>query len=432
MSTTDVDAPIDPAWAAESNVPRIISVTTVFHVLALTSVGLRLYVRLGMVKAAGRDDWTMVASAICALVGWVIFVIQAFHGLGRHRDTIDPLDYIELQKVGFWQSVISATCAMALLKISIALNLLRLSQSKWYFWSLWTSIGMRLLGESRHTVSLSPVRDYGGISDLLIVRRFRLGIQLHGGHDLLPPLPAHGRALGHSHRREMLLAGAVRAVLAHQYMFVSSPDKERLLNFLAFNIFTDVLFATFPVPIIWTLQMKLRTRLYLIGILSLGYLCRRRAVIMGILKAVFQIAYSKDVDKTFNQWIQFWGFLQLNLGMIAACAPSLKPLVSKALKLSSYYNSTPYGNRSYGANSRRLTGGRTPANVSNFSRNNDFELGDRRFEGEPSGADTGVTTTFYKNRSEDGGTRSGSEEMILGDNPFKAGIVRTTEVTVQR
>lgn len=40
----------------------------------------------------------------------------------------------------------------------------------------------------------------------------------------------------------------------------------------SFNIFTDVLFATFPVPIIWTLKMKRKLRLYLIGILSLGYL----------------------------------------------------------------------------------------------------------------------------------------------------------------
>ena len=43
-----------------------------------------------------------------------------------------------------------------------------------------------------------------------------------------------------------------------------------LLN-SAFNIFTDVLFATFPIPIIWKLQMKRRVRFYLIGILSLGY-----------------------------------------------------------------------------------------------------------------------------------------------------------------
>lgn len=40
----------------------------------------------------------------------------------------------------------------------------------------------------------------------------------------------------------------------------------------SFNIATDVLFASFPVPIIWNLQVRRRVRAYLIGILSLGYL----------------------------------------------------------------------------------------------------------------------------------------------------------------
>jgi hypothetical protein len=40
---------------------------------------------------------------------------------------------------------------------------------------------------------------------------------------------------------------------------------------IAFNIFTDVAFATLPVPVIWTLKMPFRTRTYLIGVLSLGY-----------------------------------------------------------------------------------------------------------------------------------------------------------------
>lgn len=38
------------------------------------------------------------------------------------------------------------------------------------------------------------------------------------------------------------------------------------------NIITDVALALIPIPIIWSLNMKKATRLYLIGILSLGYL----------------------------------------------------------------------------------------------------------------------------------------------------------------
>jgi len=40
---------------------------------------------------------------------------------------------------------------------------------------------------------------------------------------------------------------------------------------VAFNIFTDVCFATLPIPIVWNLQMSSRTRISLIAVLSLGY-----------------------------------------------------------------------------------------------------------------------------------------------------------------
>lgn len=46
----------------------------------------------------------------------------------------------------------------------------------------------------------------------------------------------------------------------------------RLTTGLAFNIITDLILALLPVPIIWALQMKQRVRIYVIGILSLGYL----------------------------------------------------------------------------------------------------------------------------------------------------------------
>lgn len=57
-------APIDPAWAAESNLGRILGVTTAIHVVAFVTVSLRLYVRIKMIKSPGRDDWTMVAATV--------------------------------------------------------------------------------------------------------------------------------------------------------------------------------------------------------------------------------------------------------------------------------------------------------------------------------------------------------------------------------
>lgn len=55
---------------------------------------------------------------------------------------------------------------------------------------------------------------------------------------------------------------------------LTPPDK--LLHetnaYPAVNIFTDFVFATLPIPIISKLQINTRTKISLIGILSLGYL----------------------------------------------------------------------------------------------------------------------------------------------------------------
>lgn len=75
------------------------------------------------------------------------------------------------------------------------------------------------------------------------------------------------------------------------------------LTFQGCNMFTDVCFATLPIPIIWRLQMKRRTRIYLIGVFSLGYI----AVFIGVAKAISQIKNRGDPDAVFHNWTQTLG-----------------------------------------------------------------------------------------------------------------------------
>ncbi|KAJ5683550.1 hypothetical protein N7462_006715 [Penicillium macrosclerotiorum] len=145
------------------------------------AMSLRLYVRIKLIKSTGADDWAMLVAALCALAGWILWVFEGVYGLG-HRDawfSEGNGNEIKISQGSFWQIIIDSALGIAMLKFSIALNLLRLSPARWYIYCLWIS--------------------------------------------------------------------------------------------MAFNIFTDVLFATIPIPIIWTLKMQRRVRLYLIGILSLGY-----------------------------------------------------------------------------------------------------------------------------------------------------------------
>lgn len=64
MTAPSSQADLDPQWAAQSNLTRFLALTGVFHILALISVGLRLYARIGLLKTPGRDDYVIVLAAV--------------------------------------------------------------------------------------------------------------------------------------------------------------------------------------------------------------------------------------------------------------------------------------------------------------------------------------------------------------------------------
>ncbi|KAK0648295.1 hypothetical protein B0T16DRAFT_491120 [Cercophora newfieldiana] len=284
---------MDPAWAAESNLVQILSIVTVIHLLALACVLLRLYTRLFVVKSPGVDDLCMALSLVCASGGWAGFLIQAHHGLGRHIETVSKEDFVVFMHVSFSQAIVSATCALAFLKLSIGFNLLRLSTCKWYIWSLRTT--------------------------MVIVVCYSIMAAMTFFFHCKP------------------LAGSWDISLKPKCYSIKLFMTFGLVNTF-FNIATDVLFATFPVFIIWPLKMRRKLRIYLICILSLGYF----AVALGAVKAVYQCGFIKRPDITFNFSVIFWGFLELNIGIIAACAVTLKPLLNRFIELGPSEHYHPY------------------------------------------------------------------------------------------
>jgi hypothetical protein len=58
---------MNPQWAAESNLARILATTGIIHMLALISVGLRLYARIGLLRTPGRDDAAVVVASVSSL-----------------------------------------------------------------------------------------------------------------------------------------------------------------------------------------------------------------------------------------------------------------------------------------------------------------------------------------------------------------------------
>ncbi|OHE92274.1 hypothetical protein CORC01_12443 [Colletotrichum orchidophilum] len=317
-----------PEYANASNAGRIVGVVGVFHFLALAFVSLRIYARLVILRAFGAEDALIVAAAILALTSWVCLVLQIPYGLGHHASTLPTEDRIEFEHISFWKTVLSDGVAMGLLRISMAISLLRLKRDlRWYTWSLYAVIGFVVAYSVQAIVWLFVYcTPYSGWWEFQWMNPFDPRC-----HDF-------------------------NLFINLTYWNVSC------------NIFTDICLGALPVPIIWHLKMKFRVRLYVIGILNLGYF----AIIMGILKAVFMLTTGGDIDAIFDYWVHFWQNLQLNIGIIAACASYLKPLFGRLLKINS---SIGY----YPSNERYGRSGQTPLGAGTSSRGgNAYASGKRR------------------------------------------------------
>lgn len=87
MPSPPVQPITDPQWAAESNLARILALTGIFHFLAQTSVGLRLYVRIGLLRSPGKDDVAIVLAVvrisstltIYLLIPMTLIIISSLH-----------------------------------------------------------------------------------------------------------------------------------------------------------------------------------------------------------------------------------------------------------------------------------------------------------------------------------------------------------------
>ncbi|KAI0017633.1 hypothetical protein F4780DRAFT_580486 [Xylariomycetidae sp. FL0641] len=394
----------DPARAQESRLGLVLGVTVTLYVFAIIVASLRMYTRMALVKAPGRDDLFMLLATISATGSMICYFWQVPYGLGKHTEYVEKSAQTTLGALNFALTLINIF-GLALLKISLALSLYRFSTSK--------KFNKVLMGVMIFVVVYSIFAWCTLIMHCKPVRGY-------WDHN----------------------AGAKCYDIK---LFITFG----LVN-TAFNIFTDVALASLPIPVIWGLQLKLRARIYLIIILGLGWL----AVGLGIVKAIYQIAFGKQHDG-YNLNIQFWGFCQLNVGILAACAPQLKRLFSPLLNLSSarYYKDH---NSAYGNRSRRNTNGtgvgRYIKQSSVLRTKDQFELDERpivameayhatiqggcdREAGVVSATDRPHTRTLSTKKSEGGTERtSDSDDSIFGGVVVqdKTGIAVTTEILVSR
>ena len=108
--------------------------------------------------------------------------------------------------------------------------------------------------------------------------------------------------------------------------------------FSSLNIGTDILILCLPVPQLWKLNMPRRRKYELMGMFSLGGLFVLPSLIGGGLlialsvcvASVIRVPYISQTSLLDSSWSDsygsIWTMVELNLGIVSACLPTLRPL----------------------------------------------------------------------------------------------------------
>ncbi|CAG8971142.1 hypothetical protein HYALB_00008620 [Hymenoscyphus albidus] len=285
--TTPAPVPYEfPPVSPESHGQMILGVVGSFTTFACAVVILRLYVRTAILNTLGTDDYLMFVAMLCSLVAFVFIVIEVHLGVGEHFGNLHQLrNYADIMHYSYhhgWILVTGITCV----KLSVGFFLLRLVQGKWY---------KRFI-----------------IAWMIFLVIFTLACV---GTLIFQCLPVEAAW-------DFELRFRVHAKCYEIGIFTSIG----LFNG-AVNIFTDFAFATLPIPVILPLKINLRTKILLICILGLGY----AACAAAIIKEYLLSSFFTNRDILFNNAFNVWNDVELNIGILAASLPTLRPLFASIL-----------------------------------------------------------------------------------------------------
>ncbi|KAL4972425.1 hypothetical protein BDW66DRAFT_169622 [Aspergillus desertorum] len=304
-----------------SHSPRILAIVGSLTAFAALLVLLRCYVRLFVLRRFYVEDGIMVASMICSFGVLACFVGESHHGLGQYMAAIYANNSFEMLSKWFWGHAIIIVLGISLVKISIGFFLLRFATQK------------------------KPLKQFI-IGSLVFLVLFTIACMLTL---ILQCIPA-----------EAAWDWVVRAQKSTRCYSPATYLKIGKFN-SAINIVTDFLYATLPVFMFYDIQVNRRTRASLMCILSLGYF----ACAAAIVKAVLQSRVYDEREMYRNANYHIWNSVELNVGIIAACFPTIKPLVKNVIggtrSLAGYASrsrkrtGTGTGNAYYGPHSHVLT-----------------------------------------------------------------------------
>ncbi|KAF2181548.1 hypothetical protein K469DRAFT_671295 [Zopfia rhizophila CBS 207.26] len=207
----------------ENRSGEVLAVAGLFFALTWLTVGLRVYVRAGMLKIFGKDDWTMVVTLVLFTVYLVFQIVAAVYGTGRHiwdlerRRARTALIFWYLCELFY----VLSNCT---LKISLGIFYLRVAMQRWHIMCIKIlMLGTAFFGGCYFFMAMFqciPISEFWNVHPAT--------------NKCIPKAPTTG------------ITYALSAV----------------------NAFADWAFGTLPIFIVWDLQMNIRTKILVVSILA--------------------------------------------------------------------------------------------------------------------------------------------------------------------
>ncbi|KAL2853622.1 hypothetical protein BJX68DRAFT_265089 [Aspergillus pseudodeflectus] len=256
---------------------RALVATAVLTGISIVIVAMRLYTRIGLIKLSGREDWTILASLAFAVTYLGLVIAQYHFGLGVHSDEL-PADILQEQLKRLWVAIPMYNASLALTKISILFQYLRIFPGYRFRIICFIVMGVVILYSTWAIVS--------GFVNCVPVAKFW----------------------------DRELPGTCLSFEAVWFFNASM------------NITTDLTLLVLPMPLISQLHLPKRQKFALLAVFALGGL----VVITSILRlsSLRTVAKSNDTSWS-NVAAAYWTAAECNVAIICACLPFLRPLISR-------------------------------------------------------------------------------------------------------
>ncbi|KAK3351944.1 major facilitator superfamily domain-containing protein [Neurospora tetraspora] len=278
--------------------PAVFVVTTVTICLATLFVAGRMVSRIGIVRRVGWDDYIIVFAWLMAMFLSATIDMATRRGLGRHDGDIHPQD---LPRLRMWEYVFSILYNPALMatKTSILVFYLRLA---------------------KHTQKVLRMASW---AVLVVVNVAGTILTFMNIFQCTPTRAAW----------DITVESAKCLPLLTEFI-CSSPV----------NIVTDLAVLALPIPVLTGMRLPPRQKTILIFTFTLGIFVTVVDVvrIYYLQQAVGMVAMSASDDPSaiYGQSSNFhwnaslslmWSAVEVNVGIICACIPTLKPLIIRIL-----------------------------------------------------------------------------------------------------